>query len=149
MAHSNGQQELPTRVKMLLSGVEITGAKNKNFGEPLFNLSLAGAVKRMLRQNQNRAMSAGEEEALEQVVTLICRAYSGEGFTEKTYVNGATYFAIAGEIAQYHDANEQAEEAAQQKGLEDEATRRREKALTEEVENRLQPKQPLSEPQDN
>src|SRR5262245_22337323 len=148
MAHANGQ-ELPPRVAMLLRGVEVTGKKNQSFGEPLFNLSLAGAVKRMLRQNQQRAMSAGEEEALEQVITLVCRAYSGDGFTEKTYVNGATYFAIAGEIAQYHDKNRQAEEQSRTQELEAEAARMREKALTDKMAEELQSTQPLREPKDN
>lgn len=149
MSHSNGQ-ELPTRIAMLLQGVEVTGKKNQTFGEPLFNLSLAGAVKRMLRQNQQRAMSAGEEEALEQVITLICRAYSGDGFTAKTYVNGATYFAIAGEIAQFHDNARQAEDKAKTAELENEAAKLREKALTEKVAEELQTHRPvLREPKDN
>lgn len=101
MAHQNGV-ELPARVKFLLQGVEVTGEKTKTFGEPLFNLSLAGSIKRMLRANQRRVLSPGEEEALEQVITQLCRAYSGEGFSPKTYVSGANYFAIAGEIAEYH-----------------------------------------------
>jgi len=114
MTHHQNGKELPDRVKYLLKGVEMSREKTENLGEPLFNLSLAGTVKKLLRDNQKRRMSVGEAEALEQCVTMLCRAYSGEGFTEKTYIHGATYFSMAGEIGHYHQIQETQEAAAQE-----------------------------------
>jgi hypothetical protein len=142
--HLNGK-ELPDRVKYLLKGVEVTGDKTKNFGEPLLNMSLAGTIKKVLRDNQRRPMSPGEMEALENVVSMLARAYSGEGFTEKTYVHGATYFSIAGEIGHYYQVQEINEQEQNQKQAEEQQRlldeqQSRERALSGAVGEALEKK---------
>lgn len=97
----------PHRVRILMTGAEITaGARNKSYGDPIDNLGLAGKVKQLLRDHCLRTIGPAEQEALDMVVTKICRCYSGADPGEDTYVDGATYFAIAGEVAELERAKE-------------------------------------------
>lgn len=90
---------LPIRVQILREGERLTsGDRNVEYGPPAINLSAAGALKRVLREHITRDISPAELEALDMVLTKMGRVITGTPKPD-TYVDGATYFAIAGEIA--------------------------------------------------
>lgn len=92
--------EKPTRVRILETGAKATnGDRNVSYGEPIYNLTLAGELKATIRQHMRRDMPPGELEALDNVLQKVARCCTG-GFHPDNYVDGATYFAIAGEIAE-------------------------------------------------
>lgn len=99
-----------TRVRILETGAKLTsGDRDKSYGDPIKNLTLAGELKRLVRAHAARDLPAGEQEALDQVLTKIARCYTGS-YHPDNYIDGAAYFAIAGEIAEtYQLAGEQAQ----------------------------------------
>jgi hypothetical protein len=93
----------PLRVSILNEGAKLTsGDRDKSYGDPLVNLGLAGQIKDLCRRAQARSMHPAEVEALDQVITKIARCYTGPVVKQDNYVDGATYFAIAGEAATRH-----------------------------------------------
>lgn len=91
---------IPMRVSILNKGAELTsGDRDKSYGDPLVNLGLAGEIKTLCRRVQARAMHPAEIEAIDQVITKVARVYTGSMVKEDNYIDGATYFAIAGEAA--------------------------------------------------
>lgn len=96
---------MSTRDEILKRGIELTmGNRNSSYGDPLVNLGLAGALKMLIRDWMQihgipRDMSPGEIEALDQVLTKVARIYTGRLVVPDNYIDGATYFAIAGELA--------------------------------------------------
>ena len=90
---------IPERVRILADGARLTnGDRDKEYGPPLNNFSLSGKIKRLLREHTGRDIHPAEQEALDMVVTKLSRAVAGKPKRD-TYVDGAAYFAIAGEIA--------------------------------------------------
>ena len=117
------ETEAPTRIRILQEGARLTsGNRDVSYGPPIHNLTLAGELKQVLRARMRRNMSPGELEALDQVLTKIARCATG-GYNRDNYVDGATYFAIAGEIGEVYDIQdrrveaERAQEAARQAAL--------------------------------
>jgi hypothetical protein len=91
--------DIPMRVQILNEGAHITaGDRQRDYGSPLNNFQLAGAMKALIRQHANRDISPEELHALDMVLLKIARAVTGKPVRD-TYVDGATYFAIAGELA--------------------------------------------------
>jgi hypothetical protein len=91
---------IPVRVDILHEGAMLTnGNRDKEYGPPAINLAAAGELKACFRKHLRREISAGELEAIDQVLTKIGRVATGLSPKRDTYVDGATYFAIAGEIA--------------------------------------------------
>lgn len=91
---------IPERVNILHEGAMLThGNRDKEYGPPMINLAAAGELKAVFRRHCRRAISAAELEAIDQVLTKIGRVATGLDPKRDTYVDGATYFAIAGEIA--------------------------------------------------
>lgn len=99
----NDPKTVPARVAFLQESAELTaGSRDKVYGDPSINLSLAGQLKALVRRYQQREMPATEVEALDNVLQKVARAYTGSGYHRDNYVDGAAYFAIAGEAAQLH-----------------------------------------------
>lgn len=89
----------PDRVQILEEGIALTsGARDLEYGSPLLNLSCAGELKAVIRKYAARKLHPAELEALDQVLTKMSRIVTGAPKRD-TYVDGATYFAIAGENA--------------------------------------------------
>ncbi len=89
----------PERVKILNEGAQLTnGDRDKEYGPPAVNLAAAGELKQVFRKHMRREISPAEIEAIDMVLTKISRIATGSPKRD-TYVDGATYFAIAGEIA--------------------------------------------------
>lgn len=90
------------RVQILEEGAKLTsGDRDVSYGPPAVNLSCAGELKTVFRkwaQTAGVSISAGEQEALDQVMTKLARRATGTAKRD-TYVDGATYFAIAGELS--------------------------------------------------
>ncbi len=92
--------DTPRRVQILNEGATLTnGDRDKEYGPPGVNLAAAGELKAVFRKHLCREISAGELEAIDQVLTKVGRVATGQQPKRDTYVEGATYFAIAGEIA--------------------------------------------------
>lgn len=89
----------PLRARLLLHGVELTtGSRNQSYGHPWYNLGAAGALKQVMREHQRVPLPASVMEAIDQVQTKIARVLTGELSDLDTFIDGATYFAIAGEL---------------------------------------------------
>lgn len=100
----------PIRVQILEKGIQATASgRNYSYGDPLVNLGLAGTLKAVVRDWQQRALGPAEMEAMDMVLTKVARVFTGSILTEDTYVDGATYFAIAGEVAKRQEASEKGE----------------------------------------
>lgn len=92
------------RVQLLEKAAAVTsGDRDDSYGPPIVNLTAAGELKLLMRKHMVRDISPGELEALDQVLTKIGRIITGPKITPDNYIDGATYFGIAGEIA---EANE-------------------------------------------
>ena len=90
----------PIRVSILNKGAALTaGDRDQSYGDPMVNLGLAGEIKTLCRRVQARPMHPAEIEAIDQVITKVARVYTGPQVKEDNYIDGATYFAIAGEAA--------------------------------------------------
>lgn len=88
------------RVQILEEGARITsGDREKKYGPPKTNLSAAGELKAVFRKHLKRELSHGELEALDMALTKIGRLATAPAPVLDTYVDAATYLAIAGEIA--------------------------------------------------
>jgi hypothetical protein len=93
---------IPERVRILQDGAQLThGNRDKEYGPPALNLAAAGELKIVFRKHLRREISAAELEAIDQVLTKLGRVATGLDPKRDTYVDGATYFAIAGEIAMF------------------------------------------------
>lgn len=91
--------EPPKRVQILHEGARLTnGDRDREYGPPAINMSAAGELKAVMRKHIARDISSAEMEALDMVITKLSRVITGVP-KEDTYVDGSTYFAIAGEIA--------------------------------------------------
>lgn len=91
--------EQPERVRILQEGARLTtGDRDKEYGPPAVNMSAAGELKLVLRKHIARDISPAELEALDMVLTKVSRVITGNPKRD-SYVDGAAYFAIAGEIA--------------------------------------------------
>ncbi|MBI2240264.1 MAG: hypothetical protein HYU59_05605 [Magnetospirillum gryphiswaldense] len=89
----------PVRVAILYEGAKLTaGDRDKEYGDPRINMACAGELKRVVRAHLARAISPEEQEALDMVLTKISRYVTGSPKRD-TFVDGATYFAILGELA--------------------------------------------------
>jgi hypothetical protein len=77
-----------------------TRQRNVSYGDPMVNLSCAGELKRVVRSymqaNRHRTFSSAEEEAIDAICTKLGRIATGSPVGDN-YVDGAAYFAIAGE----------------------------------------------------
>jgi len=90
----------PVRVQILNEGAQLTnGSRDAEYGPPAVNLACAGELKAVIRKYMKRDIAPGELEAIDQVCTKLGRVATGVKPKRDTYVDGATYFAIAGEIA--------------------------------------------------
>lgn len=91
---------VPERVRILQDGAGLThGNRDKEYGPPMLNLAAAGELKLVFRRHLRREISSAELEAIDNVLTKLGRVATGLDPKRDTYVDGATYFAIAGEIA--------------------------------------------------
>lgn len=100
LVQASGLPTLPTRVQILVEGAKLTnGDRDAEYGDPRINLACAGALKAVVRKYMAREMDPGELEAIDQVLTKVARVTTGKKPKRDTYVDGATYFAIAGECA--------------------------------------------------
>lgn len=105
-----GKSALPdadfsSRVAILIEGAKLTqGDRDKSYGDPIYNLTLAGELKNLIRIHARRNISPGELEALDNVLAKVARCITG-GYKRDNYVDGATYFAIAGELGEKAEAN--------------------------------------------
>jgi hypothetical protein len=102
----------PHRVQILHQSAKLTGGqRDKTYGPPVVNLGLAGLLKRTFWGNATRLMSDAEREAIDQVLTKLARVGTGT-YHEDNYIDGAAYFAIAGEVGALAQNSMIQEEAA-------------------------------------
>ncbi|MCH4543179.1 DUF6378 domain-containing protein [Ochrobactrum sp. A-1] len=89
---------VPDRVSILQEGAKLTfGARDAEYGPPEVNMACSGALKKALRDHMTRKMTPAELEAIDMALTKIGRLATGTPKRD-TYVDAATYLAIAGEI---------------------------------------------------
>lgn len=90
----------PVRVQILHEGAGLTnGDRDAEYGPPGVNMAAAGELKAVFRRHLRREISAGELEAIDLALTKLGRMATGAKPKRDTYVDCATYVAIAGEIA--------------------------------------------------
>lgn len=88
----------PVRVQLLEEGMGLTnGDRDKEYGPPAVNMAASAALKKAMREHMVRDISGAELEALDMALTKIGRLITGTPKRD-TYVDAATYLAIAGEI---------------------------------------------------
>lgn len=89
----------PLRVLILNEGATLTsGDRDAEYGPPAINMAASGELKAVFRKHLNREMSLAELEAIDMALTKLGRIATGKPKLD-TYVDCATYIAIAGEIA--------------------------------------------------
>lgn len=89
----------PERVRILNDGAVLTnGDRDDEYGPPADNMTCAGELKAVFRKWCKRDISPGELEALDMAMTKLSRLACGKPKRD-TYVDAATYIAIAGEVA--------------------------------------------------
>lgn len=89
---------VPVRVDILHEGAKLTyGERDVEYGPPALNMEGSGELKAVFRKHLRRPMSHAELEAIDMALTKIGRLASGNPKRD-TYVDAATYMAIAGEI---------------------------------------------------
>jgi hypothetical protein len=87
------------RVSILKEGAELTsGSRDADYGPPAINMAASGELKAVFRRHLRREMSLAELEAIDMALTKLGRLATGKAKRD-TYVDCATYIAIAGEIA--------------------------------------------------
>lgn len=87
------------RVSILKEGAELTsGSRDADYGPPAINMAASGELKAVFRRHLRREMSLAELEAIDMALTKLGRLATGTAKRD-TYVDCATYIAIAGEIA--------------------------------------------------
>lgn len=90
----------PARVAILNEGAKLTsGDRDATYGDPVINLACSGELKAVFRKYMQRKLSTAELEAIDMVLTKVGRIATGPKFHRDTYVDAATYMAIAGEMA--------------------------------------------------
>lgn len=90
----------PERVKILQEGASLTaGERDAEYGPPSVNMAASGELKAVFRKHIRRDISAAELEAIDMALTKLGRIATGQSPKRDTYVDCATYIAIAGEIA--------------------------------------------------
>lgn len=93
------EKQKPIRVQMLEEGIGLTwGDRDEEYGDPRVNMACAGEMKALLRKYASRPISPEEWEAIDMTVTKMSRVVTGKPKRD-TYIDGANYFAIAGEMA--------------------------------------------------
>ena len=91
--------DVSTRVSILQEGAALTsGDRDADYGPPAINMAAAGALKAAFRAHMRRDISLAELEAIDMALTKLGRLATGKAKRD-TYVDCATYIAIAGEIA--------------------------------------------------
>jgi len=93
---------IPYRERILQEGAALTvGDRNKTYNEPETQFHLAATLKRVLHHARMsdclEHISEEEMEAWDLVCTKMARRFSGRA-THDTFVDAATYVAIAGEL---------------------------------------------------
>jgi hypothetical protein len=90
----------PLRVELLSEGIKLTcGSRDEEYGDPKVNMTCAGELKATIRRYMVRDITPAELEALDMVLTKMSRVITGPKVKGDTYVDGAVYFSIAGEMA--------------------------------------------------
>lgn len=95
------------RSDVLHEGAKLTSDdRDAIYGDPKINLACAGAVKQVLRRYhemaRGRPIGPGEWEGIDLAVTKLSRIVTGSTVHKDSYVDGATYLAIAYECAQHN-----------------------------------------------
>jgi hypothetical protein len=90
----------PIRSSILHEGIKLTcGDRDKEYGDPKQNMTCAGELKATIRRYMARDITPAELEALDMVLTKMSRVITGPEVKRDTFVDMATYAAIAGEMA--------------------------------------------------
>lgn len=90
--------QVPVRVSILNEGATLTnGDRDADYGPPAVNMAAAGELKAVFRKHMRRDISPAELEAIDMALTKLGRLATGIAKRD-TYVDCATYIAIAGEI---------------------------------------------------
>lgn len=91
---------LTTRRGMILHDAlsATEGDRQSTYGDPIPNLSLAGTLKRVVRDRADRYLSPAEQEAIDLLLTKVARIVTGT-YHRDNYVDAAAYAALAGEAA--------------------------------------------------
>lgn len=91
---------MPMRVQILHEGARLThGDRDAEYGPPAVNMAAAGALKAAFRTHMTRDISLAELEAIDMALTKLGRIATGVKPKKDTFIDCATYIAIAGEIA--------------------------------------------------
>lgn len=89
----------PKRVNLLNRGARLTGTdRNSTYGEPALNMKVQGELQRVINKYLVHKNVPGYEAALNSVAVKLARAVCGPVPGDDTFVDGAAYFGIAGEI---------------------------------------------------
>ena len=87
----------PERLHIRSEASRLTsGDRDIEYGPPQQNMTCSGELKAIFRKYLARDISHGEQEALDMVMTKLGRLACGKPKRD-TYIDGAAYFAIAGE----------------------------------------------------
>lgn len=91
--------EPPLRVALLNEGIELTAnQRESDYGPPVLNFRCVGLLKNTLRDCARRELAPEEWHAIDMVCLKLARVVTGPPKRD-TYVDGAVYFALAGEMA--------------------------------------------------
>lgn len=102
-----GEIEMPPRRRMLLHVADlVSGARNRQHGDPDRQLALAGRLKRVLQENAEADLLDGEWEAIGQIVTKLSRIVCGKQRNLDNAIDIAGYASILYEIMQEEEAIE-------------------------------------------
>jgi hypothetical protein len=90
----------PARVVILAEAQSLTwGERDKEYGDPLVNLTCSRKLKDVFREYLKRPMSDAEMEALDMVLVKFSRIITGTP-KQDSYIDLAGYAALAGEMAE-------------------------------------------------
>lgn len=89
----------PKRVSILKTGERYTGSdRNATYGEPGLNMAVQQELMAVIDKHLVHKNVKGYKAALNNVAIKFARAICGPAPGDDTFVDGAAYFAIAGEI---------------------------------------------------
>jgi hypothetical protein len=86
----------------LVQSVKTLQERDRTYGEPRTTLACAGELKRVFLKyaaRSSRRIGPGEHEAVDLLLTKVSRIATGPSVQEENYIDGATFFALAGEAA--------------------------------------------------
>lgn len=81
----------------------ISGSRQADYGDPRPNLTLAGILKKAVRDLGTRELCPAEQEAIDMCLTKIARLCTGQKVKRDNYLDLAGYIALAYQVSETDD----------------------------------------------